>query len=157
MAPDVHHRVERPVPVVDHDRVERVPRRLDADPAEHGVTALILERHPEHQRLGDGLDGELQVGVTHLVDVAVGGHHADPEPAGVGPAEFGDVGGDLPFVELAVLVEQATEVLEDRRAGHGTEIEVVEVVEVVESRSNPGRGAPWAYLTGLPAGTVSRS
>ena len=88
----VHHRVERPVQVVDHDRVERVARRLDADPLQHRVAALVLERHAEHERLRDRLDGEREVGVAHLVDVAVGGDHADAEPVRVGAPELGDVG-----------------------------------------------------------------
>jgi hypothetical protein len=110
----VHHRVERPTEVVDHDRVERVPGRLDADPLQHRVPALVLERHAEDERLRDRLDGEFERGVAHLVDVAVGGDHADPEPSGIGPPELGDVGGHLPLVEAAVLLEEVPEVLEDR-------------------------------------------
>ena len=126
MAPGVDHRVERPVAIVDHDGVEGVPRRLDADPFEHRVATLVLERHPEHERLRDRLDGEVEIGVAHLVDVAVGGHHADAEPVRVGPAQLGDVGGDLALFELAVLVEEAVEVVEDGRSGHSAEVEVVE-------------------------------
>jgi hypothetical protein len=52
--------------------------------------------------------------------------HADAEPVGVGPPELGDVGGDVPLLQLPVLVEQAAQVVEDRRTGHAAEVEVVE-------------------------------
>ncbi len=87
---------------------------------------LVFERHPEHERLRDRLDGEVEIGVAHLVHVAVGRHHADAEPVRVGPAQLGDVGGHLALVELPVLVEEAVQVVEDRGSGHDAEVEVVE-------------------------------
>src|SRR5215213_6939065 len=48
-----------------------------------------------------------EIGVTHLLDVAVRVHHADAEPVRIGPTELRDVRGDLAFLELPVLVEEA--------------------------------------------------
>ena len=58
--------------------------------------------------------------------MAVSRDHADAEPVGIGAAELGDVGGDLTFFELALFVEEAAQVVEDRGAGHGAQIEVVQ-------------------------------
>ena len=53
----VHQRIEGAIGVfVEHDRVEGFAGRLDADFLEHGVAAVVFERHAEDERLGDRLD-----------------------------------------------------------------------------------------------------
>ena len=48
----VHQRIERAVRFfVEHDRVERLAGRLDADLFEHRFAAVIFQRHAEHKRL----------------------------------------------------------------------------------------------------------
>ena len=55
----IHQRVERAVRLlVEHDRVECLARRLDADLFEHRFAAVIFERQPEHERLRHRLNAE---------------------------------------------------------------------------------------------------
>ena len=82
------------------------------------VASAVLEGHAEHERLGDRLDREVEAGVAHLVDVAVGGDDGDAEPRRVGPPQLRDVGRHLPLVERRVLLQQVTEMFEDGRALH---------------------------------------
>ena len=119
----VHHRVERAVRRVDRDRVERVPRRLDAHSLHHELAAVLRERHPEDERLRDRLDGERFAAVTDLEEVSVGRDDRDAERAGVGGGELGDVARHLAVTDLGELVAEITEIAQNRRfdlgARHG--------------------------------------
>ena len=57
--PGVDQRIERPIRrFVEHDRIERLAGRLDADLLEHLLAAVVFERQAEHERLRDRLDAE---------------------------------------------------------------------------------------------------
>lgn len=101
----------RPVGGVElDDAVERIASGLDTDfcSAPHRDRGLRA-RESVHERLGDGLDGELAVGVADLVDLAVGGDDADGKPVGIGFGQLGDVGGDVAFTQIAVAEMQLVE------------------------------------------------
>ena len=94
MAPD--HRVERPVgDLVEHDRVERLPGRLDADMAEHIVAPIVLERVAVHERLRYRLDAEEAIGVAGRVGLSVDRGECHAEGVGSGPAKLREIVGDL--------------------------------------------------------------
>jgi hypothetical protein len=76
----VDHRVERAVgDLIEHDRVERLSGRLDADMLEHGFAAIAVERVAIHERLRYGLDGEGVIGVADSVDLSVDRGDGDAE------------------------------------------------------------------------------
>ena len=92
----IDHGVERPVgDLVEHDRVESFPRRLDADMVQHVLAPVMLERVAVHEGLRNRLDGEEVVGVAGGVDLAVDRGERDAEYAGIGLAELRDIVGDL--------------------------------------------------------------
>ena len=92
----IDHGVERPVgDLVEHDRIESFPRRLDADMVEHILAPVMLERVAVHEGLRNRLDGEEVVGVASSVDLAVDRGERDAEGGGIGLAELRDVVGDL--------------------------------------------------------------
>src|SRR5262249_35355045 len=114
----VHHRVHRPVRLrVEHDRVERVAGRLDADDPADLLAAQRVQHQPVDEDVRDGLEGEADVGVPDGVDVAGGRDHGDAEPVGVDLGELGDVGGDLAVAVAAVGQVQLVE--------HGQRADVV--------------------------------
>ena len=92
----IDQRIERRTRLgLQADRVECVARGLDADFREHGVLAVLLQREPVGQRLGDGLDRERLAGIADFVDESVMRGDADAEPVGVGARELRDVVGDV--------------------------------------------------------------
>ena len=86
---------------VEHDRVERLAGRLDADLLEHRLAAVVFERQPEHERLRDRLDAEQLLVVADVERLPVDGHDRDAEPIGVGQGQLGDVVGDLAVVDTS--------------------------------------------------------
>ena len=80
----IDQRIERRTGLgLQADRIERVARRLDADFREHRVLAVLLQREPVGQRLGDRLDGERLARIADLVDEAVMRGDADAEAIGL--------------------------------------------------------------------------
>ncbi len=119
----VDHRVARAGQVrsvfrLQADGVERVTRRLDADLGHDRVAAPVGQRQAVGERLGHRLDGERGARVADLVDVPVGGGHADPEALGVGAGQRRDVVGHRPVAQFEVLGVQPLEVVLDGGAGH---------------------------------------
>ena len=60
---------------------------------------MVLNRQPEHERLGDGLNREQRVHVSDRDDGAVGRHDGDAERLRIGLGEFGDIIGDFAVVD----------------------------------------------------------
>ena len=112
----VDHRVVRAVmPLVEDDRVERVTARLDADPGQHVLLAVVGERERVGEDLGDRLERERQLMVALVVEAAVHRGQADGEVVAllarrvggvvaalgvVEPVDAGRVGHEVAFVEL---------------------------------------------------------
>ncbi|MGC2409207.1 MAG: hypothetical protein WA441_04210 [Methyloceanibacter sp.] len=93
--------VERAVgDLVEHDRVERFPRRFDADMAQYELAAVMLQRVAIHEGLRHRLDGEGVVGIADGINLSIGGGERDPEGGGVGLAELRDIVGDLAAAHL---------------------------------------------------------
>src|SRR5258708_11251350 len=76
----IDHRVEWAIaPVVEHNRIELIARRLDADASQHRIAAMIVQREAIYERLRDRLEREGLPRVAHFVNKAVGGHEGDAE------------------------------------------------------------------------------
>ena len=111
----IDHGVEGPVrDLVEHDGVERLACRLDADTVEHVGAAELLQREAMHEWLRDRLNGEGVAGVTGGVDPAVDGRQRNAKGAGIGLAELGDVVGDPAAALLRDAGMQLGEKLFDR-------------------------------------------
>jgi hypothetical protein len=103
MAPGVDHRIERAVAaLVEHDRIERVAARLDADLAEDKILSVVFEREAVDERLRDRLDSKQIARVAGLVDLAVGGDERDAESIRIGLGQLRDVGRNLAVEVLAI-------------------------------------------------------
>ena len=99
IAPGVHERIERPVRLfVEHDRVERLAGRLDADFLEHRFAAMVFERQAEHERLRHRLNAEQLLVIADVEDLAVDGDDGNAEPIRVGQRQLGNVVGDFAVV-----------------------------------------------------------
>ena len=97
------------------DRVERLARRLDADPGADGILAQVVEHEAVGERLGDRLDRERHGRVADRAHPAIEGHGGDPEPRRVGAAELGDVGRDRAVGRPSMAIVDAGEVAAQRR------------------------------------------
>lgn len=85
----VDHRVARSTgPRFQADGVEGVARGFYADGPVHPFGAAVFQRRAEHQRLGDGLDGEASPRVAHFIDVPVHGGDDDAKGLRVGFGQF---------------------------------------------------------------------
>ena len=82
--------------LVEHDRVERFPRRFDADMAQYELAAVMLQRVAIHEGLRHRLDGEGVAGIAGGVSLAIDGASAMPKVAG----SAGDIIGDLATADL---------------------------------------------------------
>ena len=87
----IDHWVPRPAVAIQADRIEGVARRLDPDLLQHRNSPMILQRQTINERLGDGLNGERLVRITHRVHGAIGSGQADSKPFRIGFRQFGNI------------------------------------------------------------------
>lgn len=86
----VHHRVRGSTgSALEFDRVEGLPRRLDADPVE-GVAVGVPQRQGEEERLHGRLDAERHVGVSTASYGAVREGEGERAEVGIGLRELGN-------------------------------------------------------------------
>ena len=106
----VDHRVVGTVVVVElDDAVERVPCRLDADATHHRLPTPILQRERVGEGLGERLDGEGLLVITHAEHLALDRDDRDTEPIAVRLRELGDVVSDPSFVARGVTGVEAAQ------------------------------------------------
>ena len=119
--PGIDHWIEGP-PILrmEADGVEGVAAGLDAHLACHGHRAVVVQRKPVDEGLGDRLDREQMPGVADLVDVAVDRGHAEAELFRVGLGQFRNIGRDVALLALAMPLVQLVEETEHRRHGDGS-------------------------------------
>ncbi|SKX74617.1 Uncharacterised protein [Mycobacteroides abscessus subsp. abscessus] len=91
----VDHRVARPAgTALEGEFVECLARRFDAHLLQHRVESAVGQCRRVGERLGDRLDGELDLVVADAVRSAVDGGDCDREQIGVGLGQVRDVVGD---------------------------------------------------------------
>ena len=94
-----HRIVGAPRDRAELDGIERVAARLDADAGEDLIAATQLERHAVAQRLGGGLDRELEVGIANGVHPAFGGGHGYAKRVRRNVCELGNVVGECAILQ----------------------------------------------------------
>src|SRR5262249_39005744 len=88
----IHHRIEWHVGTwIEHNRVEGVAARFDADARQHRLAAGELECETIDEGLRYRLDGEGLVRVPYRVQVAVDGGESDAERLRIDPGQLGNV------------------------------------------------------------------
>jgi hypothetical protein len=80
---------------MEHDGVEGIAARLDADVAEGLLAPGQVQQHRERERLGDGLEGERCRRVADRDGLAAGVGDRDAEAIRVGLGKLGDVVGQV--------------------------------------------------------------
>ena len=76
---------------------------------------MLFQSHTIDKRLGDGLNGKWELGITDLVHGSIGGHEADSKPVGICLGQLGHIGGNSPFGFSGKLGVQIGQVILDGR------------------------------------------